>query len=318
MRQRVAFLPVLLLSGLLLLLGAGVYREHTLTSTLVAHSDELAKRLLPYNQHLEQQADANAQHIAYNVRRNRNQARDLVVLQQTQLITKRADSMADSLGAVSLFLALTDTQPPLLAALGLADNGQGPAAPAQLQQLAQHLDRYAAFIRHYVPDALPLALPPSHPGEPADFGTYYFGNIPEAGVQATLARLQTQVRRYEADAISQQAQKVGGQCWGFDRIGVAAVPVSNTVAPGGLYEARMLMASASSGYYYKQMSVNGQKISRFEYEHGIVELAIPCIAEPCADTLHAKWTGRITTSGYPADSTWQLEVPYSIIPKPRP
>lgn len=288
------FLPVFvaLLAGSTVAFGYGIYTDYSLNKKLLAQSSALGHRLTAYDQQLARAARAMGQQIGYYVYQNRYQRRDVAVQQHAERIIKRADSMADSLRA--------------------------QVKAGRLTGLARHLARYGAFIRQYIPDAPPLPQPNGALPLGADFSAYYFRDLPPASIQANLARLRTQVRRLEVDAVSTQAQKVGSRCLCFDKIDAVAIPVSGTVAPGGIYEAHLLLAESFADFYYKQMSANGLPVRRFEGAQGLVEIPIPTTVAPQADTVRTAWQGVIRGSLYPGDTTWQIRVPYLVINKPTP
>jgi hypothetical protein len=314
MRTRNLVLVVVAIAGALLIAGYGVYQEYVLQGVLIKNVEAVGNRLSAYGQQLEQSADVTGQRIGFSVYQNRSMVRDMEVLRQAEQIIIRADSVADSLGALSLFIALTDAR---LAGPHLLYSAGGlPAAidAPRLQRLVRQLERYMTFIRLYVPDA--PALTNRQKWQTANFSNYYFLNSTEPVALATLARLITEVRRQELAALSVQAQKVGSHCICFDKIGAVAVPVSGTVAAGAPYEAQLMLAESFSEFYYKHMTVNGHPVRRFENEQGLVEIPIPPSALSATDTLHAKWHGIISASLYPADTTWRLTVPFLVVQKP--
>ncbi len=314
MRGRITVLVATAFLGALLVSGYGMYQELVLQATFATHAEMLGNRLAAHEQQLEQSADATGQRIGYSVYQNRNLVRDVEVQRQVALIIKRSDAIADSLGGLSILIALTDASPTGIGQNFFASGLPATIDDARLNRLAHQLDRYVAFIRRYVPDA--ASLTHREDWQTDDFGGYYFLHSTEPFTLATLDRLRTQVRRYELDALSVQAQKVSSHCICFDKIGAVAVPVSSTVAAGALYEAQLMLAESFSEFYYKQMSVNGRPVRRFENEQGLVEIPIPASAVHTADTLNAKWYGLISASLYPADTTWRLTIPFLVVQKP--
>ena len=317
MPSRIRLIAFILFSISLMACGWGMCKEEVRQAAIKTKTAAFGNQLAANSQQLEHSANAIGQHIGYNVYQNQFQARDKDVLRQAEQIMKRADAMADSLGSLIPFVNLTDAKPNRFSSLDLADGLPNGMDPHWLQVLARHLDRYAAFIRQYVPDARSLtSLPESQP-DLNGFSAYYFQHASEASAQATLHRLIAQVRRYEIEALSMQAQKVGSHCICFDRIAAVAIPASGTVEPGAIYEAQLLLAESFSEFYYKQMCVNSRKIVHFENEQGLVELPIPRMTGSYSDTIHTEWCGLIRASLYPADTTWRLTVPFLVINKPR-
>ncbi|MDO7849278.1 hypothetical protein Q5H92_23140 [Hymenobacter sp. M29] len=318
MRAQIQLIAFILLAGISLAFGWNIYKAQIRQEKLIAEASVLGNYMSAYSQQSEKAADIMSQRIGYLVYKNRSQTRDQAVLHQAEQIVDRADAMADSLGGLSLLLGLTDARPTSTRIPYLTCDFPSGLDNRGLKLLAQHLDRYVAFIRRYVPHAHSLTRPAEPLLEPACFSVYYFQNAPEASARATLERLIAEVRRYEVDALSVQAQKVSSNCICFDRLAAVAVPASSTIEPGGIYEAQLLLAESFSQFYYKQMSVNGRKVQRFENEQGLVEIPIPKSAGSRADTLRAEWQGLIQARLYPADSTWRLTVPFWVLNRPTP
>ncbi|HEX8330500.1 MAG TPA: hypothetical protein VF629_23410 [Hymenobacter sp.] len=318
MRFRLRLLHYAIIAVSLLAAGFGSYREARLQEPLEVKAKEMGIRLSVYSQQLEQRADAQAQYIGYAVNRNRNQARDMELLRQTERIVKRAESLTDSLGQLCVAIVLTDKRASSFS-LAAVMGTPGAIWKEDFDSLEYHLNSYVAFIRQYVPNNPSLTQVGPSPAETGEFSRFYFQNTSEDVVIANLRRLITEVRQAEVDAILSQAVKVGSPCLSFDVIRALAVPTSFTVAPGTTYEAKLFLAESFSRFYYKEMCVNGQKVKRIDYEQGMVEipfLVAPSEVAELPDTVRWKWQGTIRTSFYPADTTWSITVPYSIIVRP--
>ena len=247
--------------------------------------------------------------IAVLVFKNRNQARDVVVLSQSQQIINRTRTISDTLHRL---------QRQLRAAAGEAATGRlrypatASLAPFGIaRQLAPHLNRYSAFIRQYVPGA-PLLTETSGLG-----GTpwFYAQGAPLAVALASLTRLEAHVRRQASEALNVQSTKVGsGCCMCFDKIVAMAIASSNTVAPGAPYEAQLFIMKAASSDN-PVMTANGKPVSWQPSGEGLIEFRVPPLQPNQPDTVRAWWQGTITARVYPKDTTWQLRVPYLIVRK---
>lgn len=249
--------------------------------------------------------------IGVAVFKNRNQARDVLVLNQSQQVLSRTKSIIDTLHLFQQALRLAAHEKP-------TGDLHRPDAPAPIwgdraQQLALHLDSYSAFVRQFIPWAPPLTRP--QPGL-AGATWLYFDRTPLVAALASLTRLEATVRRQAADALSQQAQKVGTHC-GFDKIGAAAIADANAVAPGAVYKAQLFIAHAATSYQ-PTMTANGKALVVQPDGSAIVEFRVPPQRPSQPDTVRAWWHGTIKAHTYLADTTWQVNVPYLIIRKPAP
>ncbi|MFD2717714.1 hypothetical protein ACFST9_03240 [Hymenobacter monticola] len=248
--------------------------------------------------------------LSVAVARNGYQPRDVAVLKQSEQILGRSRSLADTLRQWQRAVRADAHE----SASGALQRPQAatPLAAARAKQLAQSLNRYARFIQAYVPGA-PILAPPQSP-RPETTWLYREG-APLAAALGSLARLEAETHRLAQDALTQQAQKIGSCCIFFDKIGALAVAVSNTVAPGGTYEARLFMTHSASSQIPK-MSVEGRPVHVGYDGRGTVEFRVPPLRPGQPDTVRAHWRGHITVRSYPTDSTIQLDVPYYIV-KPR-
>jgi hypothetical protein len=189
----------------------------------------------------------------------------------------------------------------------------------EVNQLAAHLDRYAAFIKEYAPSTATLTQPINHLGKADNFNAFYFKKAPLGGILATFTQLEAQVRRSEIEALMVQSQKFGsGCCFCFDRIGILAVAESNTVAPGALYRAQLLLSQSISDVEFSTVSVNGRALLKDANRQNTVKFRIPLAHPGQPDTVQAQWHGTIRAIAFPGDTTWQLDVPYFIVKQPKP
>ncbi|UOQ95969.1 hypothetical protein MUN81_11915 [Hymenobacter sp. 5317J-9] len=260
-----------------------------------------------------QRAKANAstvRGIAYYVARNRFQARDVVVLSQSEQILNRSRSLADTLRQWQQALRAESHE----SARGMLKHPQAATAvPAdRATKLGQALNRYSSFIQAYVP-SVPALAPATSPLPETTW--LYRDGAPLAAALGSLARLEAATHRLASAALQQQAQKVGSCAIFFDKIGAMAVAVSNTVAPGGVYEAKLFLTHAAANANPK-MSVDGRAIAVGYDGQGTVAFRVPPLRPGRPDTVRAQWRGLIRLRNYPSDTTIQLDVPYYIV-KPR-
>jgi len=212
-------------------------------------------------------ADNTVKGIQAAVEKNRNQARDLAVLKESQTIRERTKGMVDYLRKVrdQLLVGTGNTA----GATDLKDlDANNKVMPVMIggkknglaYPLKEELNKYASFIKAYVPTAAPLALDASDDAriknskdenirgqKGKDFAELNFENTPLAAALAVLSEKETEVLKYESEALQKQAEKVGAKTIVFDQLGAFASAESNTVAAGTKYKAELFLTASASG-----------------------------------------------------------------------
>jgi len=307
-----SFLLTLLASTL----GAGYayQRGQARQAILLARFATLAADLMANNQRAAQATANMVRSISRVTYLNYQQAADRTVLRQSEQVLARTQSLTDTLRALRSRLGAPSSQAP-----GLPNQPVGFFASlknreAANQQLAAHMARYGNFIRRF--DSYnELGSPLST----ALFEQAYQQNLPSAVVAAAAAGLEAQVRQASAAALQNQAEKVGSKCFFCWRYVARAVPASTTVAPGAFYQARLFLAETpAADYGALTMTANGRALAVQREAGGLVALAVPPRQPGQPDTVRATWRGVIRAHAYPADTTWQLVVPYLIVQHPTP
>ncbi|MBC3540572.1 gliding motility protein GldM [Rufibacter sediminis] len=135
-------------------------------------------------------------------------------------------------------------------------------------ELEAKLNQYAEFLRPFNPK-IPQKLAMSGTEDPRvaqnkdqrkkNFAQLNFEETPMVAALATLAQKESEVLKYEAETLSQLAQKVGADIIKFENIFAMASAESKTVAAGTKYKAEMFLA-ASSDAVTPTMSVDGRSI----------------------------------------------------------
>jgi hypothetical protein len=282
--------PKLFFTGLLVAAlagGWGYYWAQTRQAATLACLTRLDRRLLASNQQRAHAASASVFSIGVAVGKNRNQAADVAVLQQAQEIHKRTESLLDTLHH-------------------LRQSWQAAKRPPAPAQLPLQLQRYTLFLTRFLP-----AGPPSLAAD--DWGTA----APKPAALALLTRLATQVRQLEAAALLNQARKVGYGCdLCFTKLGAAAIPESETVSPGAVYQARLLLlTSTSTGR--AQFSANGRAVPVAPATGWApVQFTVPAAGPGQPDTVRAAWHGRVQLPGAAGDTVLEITVPYVIVKPP--
>ena len=287
--------------------------------------------LLGVNDKTDVAAQGTIKGIEAAVIKNRNQPKDLAVLKESEEIRAKTKAM---------IAYLRDVRDKLVVATGNAKGAteyKDPSAdnkvmPAMIggkknglaYPLKTELNKYATYIKAYVPNATPLALDgkedpriansketTTHDQRNKDFAELNFENTPLVAALAVLSQKETEVLKYEADALQKQSEKVGAKTIVFDKIGAFASAESNTVAAGTKYKAELfLTASASS--IHPTMTLNGSSIGVGPDGHGKVEF----MARPGAfnkdGVATASWSGTIRFNQNGRDTTFQVKVPYMV------
>jgi hypothetical protein len=284
--------------------GGTFYFRQKQQAILLQHIAAVETRLAANNRLGAQEAVTIVRSIRKSVYKNQNQAKDVQVLKQSQQILQRTQTITDTLRMLQRQLRAQAGEAPTDALRYPA--ASTPRAAAVATQLARHLDRYTTFIRIYVPEAGPLTQ-----ASPAGNDWLFANRTPLAAALARLSGIEVRVRRYAREALNRQAQKVGSYC-GFDRIGAMAVASANTVAPGAMYEAQLLLVKGATSYL-PEMMANGKVVEAQSNGEGLVEINVPRLQPGQPDTVRAQWRGSITAHTLLTDSTWQLEVPYLIV-----
>lgn len=286
----------LLLLGLTVGLAAGGYayqRGQASQQRRLARISTLADQINVNNQ---QRATANAaivRSMARIVCLNHNWGPDAQVLTQAQQIQARTRALLDTVGLLRRQL-------------------QSGGEPFDLASpLAAQLDRYTAFMQRYASqNAGLLRLPPMQAGH-----WDQLDDLPLPAAVAALSQLDAWLRRSEAQTLLTQAEKLGVKGLYFDRIEPLAVPISETVAPGGIYQAQLFLAQASHRDFCNlEMTANGVPLTQPSAPG--MQFAVPARRPGQPHTVRAHWHGTIRAILFPPDTVLQLDVPYLIVQRP--
>ncbi|MBF9140222.1 hypothetical protein [Hymenobacter properus] len=269
-----------------------------------AQQAEVLAKLATLETQLEANNRAQTQAMASTVRsiwkwvaKNNNQRRDVAVLEASQLVLRRVQSISDTIRLARQSLLVAGQAAPTVSPHSIGS-----------QQVARQLDRYTAFVQDYVPE-LP-ALTQVEPGASDWFNT---DKALLAVARARFTRLEVLVRRQAAEVLSRLAQKVGtGCCMCFDRIGAMAVAKSNTVAPGAAYEGQLFLTQSASTDDFR-MEANGKPLLVQPDGRGEVRFRVPPLRPGQPDTVRAEWHGIIKAEMGLGDTTFHITVPYFIV-----
>jgi gliding motility-associated protein GldM len=282
--------------------------------------------LTDVNAKTDKAADGTIKGIQDAVAKNRNQPNDVAVLKQSEQIREETKKVIDYLNDVrdKLVTATENTKgsndyknmsaEDKVAITMLGGTRNGLAYPMQKQ-----LNQYSDYIKQYVPDAAPLALDAKNDPRIAasseqknkNFAELNFENTPVVAALAVLSQKETEVLKYQADALAAQARKVGAQTIVFDRLGAFASAESNTVAAGTKYKADLFLTAGASNLR-PAMTYNGSPLSVGPDGHGKVEFTARPGNFDQAGNAKASWTGSIRLNQNGRDTTFKVTVPYTV------
>jgi gliding motility-associated protein GldM len=263
---------------------------------------------------------------------NKNQAKDQAILKESEQIRTKTREMIAYLRDVRDKLVVATKNPK--GATEYKDiNADGEVANTMIggtkknglgYPLKAKLNEYSTFIQKYVPTVVPLALDgkedkrilnakDQHTKEQKskDFAELNFESTPLVAALATLSEKETEVLKYEAEALQKQAEKVGAQTVKFDKISAFASAESNTVAAGTKYKAELFLTASASGLNPK-MTLNGGPLSVSPDGKGKVEFTARPGAFDKDGNAKASWTGTIRFNQGGRDTTFTVKVPYTI------
>ena len=281
--------------------------------------------LLGVNDKTSVAADGSVKGIQEAVVKNRNQASDLNVLKQSEEIRTKTKEVVTYLREVrEKLLKATDNTGPEMKNLSGEDKVAITMLGGQKHNgiaytgLKPKLNEYAEFIKQYVPSATPLALDAKEDPRVTEksqknknFAELNFENTPVVAALATISQKETEVLKYEAEALSVQAQKVGAKTIVFDKIGAFASAESNTVAAGTKYKAELFLTAAASSIH-PSMTLNGGALSVGPDGHGKVEFTARPGGFDASGNSKSSWTGTIRFNQNGRDTTFTVKVPYTI------
>ena len=282
--------------------------------------------LTDVNAKTDKAADGTLKGIEEAVTKNRNQASDVAVLKKSQEIRDETQKVLDYLSDVrgKLITATENTKgsndfknmsaEDKVAITMLGGTRNGLAYPMQ-----KRLNDYSSYIKEFVPDATALALDakqdpriaPNSEQKNKNFAELNFENTPVVAALAVLSQKETEVLKYQADALQAQARKVGATTIVFDRLGAFASAESNTVAAGTKYKADLFLTAGASNLR-PTMTYNGSPLQVGPDGHGKVEFTARPGSFNAEGNAKASWTGTIRMNQNGRDTTFKVMVPYTI------
>ncbi|MGI4865798.1 MAG: hypothetical protein ACRYFZ_17880 [Janthinobacterium lividum] len=288
----------LLVAALLGTAGYAYYWAQARQSATLARITALETRLMASNQQRARAANQTIFSLGEIVSKNHNQAHDMAVFQQAQQIQDSTQLLLAKLHQLRQLWQSTANKP---------ETGTLPA----------QVDRYASFIQQFVLEMPSLTKSSAQTATVGWLGEFDMATEPQPARLAQLTKLETQVRQEAVEALESQARKVGSECICFDKIAAFAMPTSETVAPGALYEAQLVLMKAASSLR-PTMSADEQALLVDPAGQGLVRLRVPRLRPGQPDTVRAQWHGLVRLRGHTADTMLAVTVPYFIVKAAHP
>ena len=283
--------------------------------------------LVDVNTKTDKAADGTVKGIQAAVVKNRNLPGDVAVLKQSEEIRSKTKEMLAYLSDVrdklvtatenskgsNEYKNMSAEDKVAITMIGGGNKQNGLAYPMQGK-----LNDYSSYIKNFVPDAQPLALDAKQDArvtEPEqknkNFAELNFENTPLVAALAVLSQKETEVLKYEADALQKQAEKVGAKTIVFDKLGAFASAESNTVAAGTKYKADLFLTAAATGLK-QTMTYNGSALKIGPDGHGKVEFTARPGNFDASGNAKASWTGTIRINQNGRDTTFVKKIDYTI------
>jgi gliding motility-associated protein GldM len=280
--------------------------------------------LLGVNDKTSLGADGTVKGIQAAVQKNNNQPQDLAVLKQSEEIRTKTKELVSYLRDIrQKLLVATENKGPEMTNLSGEDKVAitmlgGKRNGLAYTGLKPKLNEYSTYIQKFVPNAQPLAIDAKNDPRVTEkgqksknFEELNFENTPVVAALATISQKETEVLKYEADALSALAQKVGAKTIVFDKIGAFASAESNTVAAGTKYKAELFL-TASASTISPRMTLNGSPLSVGPDGKGKVEFTARPGGFDASGNAKASWTGTIRFNQNGRDTTFTVKVPYTV------
>ncbi|MBK0404277.1 gliding motility protein GldM [Adhaeribacter sp. BT258] len=194
----------------------------------------------------------------------------------------------------------------------------GPNKNGEAYKMKDKLNQYASFMKAYNPTVPKLAIDAKEDpvaskdvnSKGKDFAELNFEATPLTAALAVIAQKESEILKYEADALSTLASKVGADIIKFDKIFAMARAESKTVAAGTKYKADMFIA-ASSNAITPIMTYQGRPV-KVENGLGKIEFTAQAGAYDKEGISKQSWTGQIRINNNGRDTTFTLKEEYFV------
>ncbi|RTQ52523.1 hypothetical protein EJV47_05790 [Hymenobacter gummosus] len=282
----------------------------------------LDKELMLLNEQQAQSHRGMVRHLEIEVAKNRNQAKDIAVLEHGKTVRAQTQRLVDYLRDVRRQLVPAGELPTPEQLADRRAAAQILLTQGRADSLQRRLDRYVDFLTAGLGsdprllDQFSFRARRAHGGDQAagaSFGKYYFADASRAAALVELARQESEVLRLEAALLDKLSQQVGSIVDVFDKIGAFASAESNVVGEGETYRAELFLTASASGAR-PLMSLNGQPLAVGPDGKGRVAFTVPRLP-PDQRRQTAYWDGTISVRYHGRDTTFRVRVPYTIVPR---
>ena len=146
-----------------------------------------------------------------------------------------------------------------------------------------------------------------------DFAQLNFAQTPMVAALAVLSQKQTEVLKYETEALNALASKVGADQLRFDNVKAMVRPASKYVAAGTKYEAELFLAAYSSAIT-PTMTARGQALKvDADTKVGTVVFPVQASSYDKEGVSEQKWKGEVTFKFRGNDTTFNVEETYYVV-----
>ncbi len=320
-RQKMIGMMYLVLTALLAL---------QVSSAIIQKFQFLDDSLMQVNNKANSENASTIQGIAKSVAKSGNTPNDVATLKKAEEVRKRTDELVGFIGKTRKFL-IDDTGG--LDTDGLSYKGAkeeekvvnymvGPEGSKKgvAYKLQTEMNEYAKFLTETtkldVPKLAldgkedPLAMKEASQKR-KDFATLNFAETPMVAALAVLAQKESQILKYESEALAKLGANLGIDKIDFDQIKVMVRPKSSVVAAGTKYEAEMFLAASSSAIT-PTMKFEGRPIE-VKAGMGLVSFTATGGAFNKDGNAMKKWSGSITIKNkLGTDTTFNLSEEYTV------
>lgn len=144
-----------------------------------------------------------------------------------------------------------------------------------------------------------------------DFAELSFGQTPMCAAMAVMSVLESEVLKYESDALNLLAAQLGATDIKFDQVFAMYRADSRVVAAGTKYSAELFLAASSSALKPK-ITVDGKSLEVDKEGRGKLEFTATGGAYDKDGLAKKSWTGKITFKNRGNDTTFEVKGEYVV------
>lgn len=323
-RQKMIGMMYLVLTALLAL---------QVSSAIIQKFQFLDDSLMTVNNKAVEQNTTTIKGLSKVVEKAGNNPNDVTTLKKAEEVRKRTDDLVGFIATTRKFLIETSG--------GMDDDGISYKGAKEEEKVVEHMvgaegskkgagyklqadmNAYAEFLNTTAKLSVPkLALDGKEDRlakrDPTqkrkDFPNLNFAETPMVAALAVLAQKESQILKYESEALAKLGADLGNYKLDFDQIKVMVRPKSSVVAAGTKYEAELFLAASSSAVS-PTMKRDGQNV---EVKGGMGQISFTATGGNFDKDGNAKksWVGQITIKNKSGvDTTFTEKIDY-VVAKP--